>query len=93
MAKVVHDDLWFCDDCLFANVNGDFSGLDYHYGNGADARQAKIVAGMDYLSRAGHIVPDFDSETNEGIHEFSRVRCDCCRTPLAGLRHRFAILS
>lgn len=29
--KIVQDELQFCEDCLIAAVNGDFTGLDYHY--------------------------------------------------------------
>jgi hypothetical protein len=30
--RIVRDDLWLCVDCLFVAVNGDYTGLDYHYG-------------------------------------------------------------
>ena len=38
---IVRDELWLCDDCMIAAVNGDFTGLDYHYGKDADKRQAR----------------------------------------------------
>lgn len=99
--KVIHDDIQLCEDCLHAAVNGDFSGLDYHYGTGtdrfgrkvgpsADERQAEIEAGLERLGV--HLVPDFDSETGDGCEEFSTRRCDCCSTRLHGSRYRFAIL-
>lgn len=87
---IVHDDISLCDDCTIAAVNGDFTGLDYHYGKDADKRQAEIEAGLEKLGP--HLVSNNDSETGDGIEEFSRRECDCCGTRLAGGRHRFAIL-
>jgi len=89
--RVIRDDLQLCQDCLFAAVNGDFSGLDYHYEKSeADKRQREIVLGLGKLGR--NLVPDFDSNTDEGIEEFSTRPCDCCGTKLHGSRHRFAVL-
>jgi hypothetical protein len=98
---IVRDDLLLCDDCTIAAVNGDFTSLDYHYGTGldrydrkigpsADERQAEIERGLEALGP--HLVPDHDSETGDGIDEFSRRPCACCGTRLAGGRHRFAVL-
>ena len=56
----------------------------------ADLRMAEINAGFERLGP--HLVSDWDSETDEGIHEFSWGRCDCCNTHLGGSRHRFSIL-
>jgi hypothetical protein len=98
---IIVDDLQLCDDCLFVAVNGDYSGIDEHYGKGlspgrgglregAVERAAEVDAG---LARLGpNLVPHFDSETGEGIDEFSARRCSCCGTWAAGGRHRFAIL-
>ncbi len=89
--RVVRDDLWLCHDCLFAAVNGDFTGLDAHYQKDeSERRMVAIVAGLDRLGP--HLVPDFDSEKGEGVEDFSRRVCDCCGTRLAGTRHRFAVL-
>lgn len=88
---MIENDLWLCSDCLFVAVNGDYSGLQYYYSGGElDARIAGIDAGLDALGP--HLVPDFDSEEGTGIREFSSQTCDCCRSKLAGERHRFAIL-
>lgn len=89
--KVKRDDLWLCQDCMIAAVNGDFTGLDFSQGKeAADARMATIITGLERLGP--HLVPDFDSETGEGVEDFSRKGCDCCETRLAGSRHRFAVL-
>lgn len=89
--KVVRDDLWLCSDCLMVAVNGDATGLDYHYSaEEAAKRLAAIEAGLDALGP--HLVPAFDSETGKGIEEFSRRECDCCGEHLAGERHEFATL-
>lgn len=74
---------WLCDDCTIFAVNGDLSGVD------SDERVKKIEEGAE---RLGRISPDFDSETEEGIKDFSSHRCDACGTRLAGSRHRFVTL-
>lgn len=122
--EIVRDNLLLCDDCLFAAVNGDFTGLDYHYGSNwkcftctregtgrapnacpfctsehddnhgphsmADIRMAEVTAGLEKLGP--HLVPHFDSETGEGIEEFTWRGCSCCGSKLGGQKHRFAIL-
>jgi hypothetical protein len=89
--RVIQDDLWLCTDCLFVAVNGDYSGLDYYY---TPEESAKKRAAIDTgLSKLGtNLSSDFDSETGEGINEFSNTPCACCGAGLAGSRHRFAIL-
>jgi hypothetical protein len=88
--KVIRDDLWLCDDCLFYAVNGDTSGIDDRN------RERDVIEGVNALGP--HLVPDFDSEAPEdadednGIEEFSWRQCDACGTRLGGGRHRFAVL-
>lgn len=89
--NIEHDNLQFCPDCCIAAVNGDFSGLDYHYAPlQADRRMAEICEGLDRFGPA--LVPAFDHEHGDGHDEFSHAPCDCCGTGLAGARWRFATL-
>lgn len=89
--KVVRDGIWLCADCLMVACNGDASGLDFSYGpDEAAAKLARIEAGLERLGP--HLVPAFDSETEEGIRDFSACGCDCCGSRLAGTMHEFAIL-
>lgn len=98
--RVIRDGILLCDDCLIVAVNGDYSGLDYHYGTGmhagrkvgptAEERKAEIDAGLERLGP--NLVPDHDSETGKGVHEHSSWPCGCCGTKLHGQRHEFAIL-
>lgn len=87
---IVRDGIQLCDDCMIAAVNGDFTGLDYHYTRSkADERQAEIEAGLERLG------PHLVMATTEGEHacdEFSVHPCDCCGTRLFGRRSYFAIL-
>ena len=84
-------DLWLCTDCVLYAVNDDLTSIDYHYsGKEADKRAKEVTKGVHDLG--SNLVPDFDSETGEGIEEFSSHRCDACGTRLAGERHRFATL-
>lgn len=81
--KVVRDDLHLCHDCHFAAAGVDDTIVD--------RRQAKATE--DGLIALGpHLVADHDSESGEGIEEFSARRCDCCGSKLAGGRHRYAVL-
>lgn len=73
-----------CDDCAIYACNGDLSGIE------SEKRAAKVKASVDELE---HLVPNFDSETGDGITEFSLYGCDCCGSRLHGRRHRFAILA
>ena len=82
--RVIQDDLLLCTDCLFAAVNGDFSGLD------TAERESAIRSGLQNLGP--NLVCNFDSETGRGVRDFLSVSCDCCQSTLAGTRHRFAIL-
>lgn len=89
--RIERDNLWLCEDCLHVAVNGDATGLDYHYKPDEAARRlGEITRGLQSLGP--HLVPDFDSETGAGCEEFSTRWCDCCASRLAGGRHRFAVL-
>lgn len=80
--KTAISNLWLCHDCLFAAVNGETP---------EDSKHAKATElGLALLGP--HLVPDFDSETGEGVLDFSWRMCSCCTCRLAGSRHRFAIL-
>ena len=83
--RVVRDDLWLCQDCMMFAVNGDLSGIDYHYsGEEADKRAKEVTDGVAKLGP--HLV------SADGEREFSACRCDACGTHLAGSRHEFAVL-
>lgn len=89
--RVVRDDLWLCTDCTVFAVNGDLSGIDYSHSSEQAEKRASAV--QDGVAKLGaHLVSDFDSETREGIREFSRCGCDACGSQLAGEMHRFAVL-
>jgi hypothetical protein len=82
--EVVQNDLWLCTDCLMCACNGDLTGTD------SDARAAEVEKAVAALGPG--LVPDFDSDTQDGIEEFSWRGCDCCALKLGGSLHRFAIL-
>lgn len=83
-----YSDVWFCDDCTIAEVNGDYSGM-------TDERATEVSKAFeelpDRVPGCSHVSPNWDSETNEGIVEFSHRPCFCCDTRLGGGRHRFAL--
>ena len=82
--KIIRDELYLCSDCTQVAVNGP---------SGTDIPEKTLAEAIRGLSRLGpHLVPDVSSQTGEGLHEFSRVLCDSCKTSLAGYRARFAIL-
>jgi hypothetical protein len=80
--KVIEDNLWLCSDCTQVACNGP---------HGVQLENEKDT--LDGLANLGpHLVPDFDSETGDGIEEFSRRICESCNTTLAGYKARFAQL-
>lgn len=89
--RIVTDDLWLCDECTIAAVSGGFEFLDDNYTKEkAKSREEEILAGLDELGP--HLVPNFDSNADEGILVFSWLSCDCCNTSLGGSRYHFAVL-
>ncbi len=89
--RIVKDDLWLCQDCVIYAVNGDLTGVDYYLsGDAAKRRCLDIEAGVERFG--ANLVPNYDSESGEGIEEFSLKQCDGCRCKLAGSRYSFAIL-
>ena len=84
--KVKIDNLAFCEDCTIIAVNGDYTGLDYHYSEeDAAKRKQEIDDGLDTL---GWVYYDDSREPDE----FSARRCDCCGSALAGRRDYFVVL-
>jgi hypothetical protein len=82
--KVIDDDLWLCDDCTIYAANGDTSGIE------GDKREREVVKGVNALGP--NLVPNFDSDTGEGIRDFTWRKCDACNSNLGGSRTRFALL-
>lgn len=75
-----------CVDCYFV----------HHYGFEADNISAEGVireTGLVALSDLGdaHAFDATDSETGEGIDDFSSSSCDGCGTHLAGARYELAV--
>jgi hypothetical protein len=81
--RIDQDNLWLCSDCTLVACNG------IH--GGELSNPPATIIGLNKLGT--HLVPDFDSETREGLREFSSVPCDACGTHLAGYRARFATLT
>lgn len=77
------DGLMFCDDCMIAACNDDYSGMN-------DERAREVSASLSEMGH--HLVPSFDSDSGDGVEEFSWSPCDCCGSKLGGGRHSFAIL-
>ena len=85
--KVIIENLAFCPDCTMVAVNGDYTGLDYHYSAyEAEMREQEINAGLNALGGCVYYDDSKDSD------EFSTRRCDCCGSNLAGQRDYFIVL-
>ena len=84
--KVKIENLAFCEDCTMVAVNGDYTGLDYHYSEDEAEKRAKEID--DGLAALGAVYYD-DSRDSD---EFSTRRCDCCGSNLAGQRDYFIAL-
>ena len=84
--RMLDPELWFCVDCTALAVNGDAP---------EDPAVARRCArGLRELSKDGQsVAANWDSESGDGVEEFSRRDCDCCGTALAGSRDRFALFT
>jgi hypothetical protein len=80
--RVLQDGLYLCSDCTQVACNGP---------HGIELEDAQAT--MDGLALLGpHLVPDFNSDTGEGLRTFDNWPCEACGTSLAGYRAQFAIL-
>ncbi len=91
LAKTVHShDITVCVDCYFA----------HHYGAVKD-EQGQWFAGesdtpcdrepLNLCSMDDELADNTDSETGEGIQDFSWSSCDGCGSTLGGARYRLAV--
>lgn len=80
--KVDRDNIWLCSDCTMVACNGT-RGVEL-------ANEDATVNGLAKLGP--HLVPAFDSETEDGIRHFTDRICEACGTSLAGYRAKFATL-
>jgi hypothetical protein len=78
--RIIADDIWLYSDCTQVACNGPH-GVELE-------NERATLAGLANLGP--HLVPDFDSETGDGIEEFSRRVCRSCGTTLVGYKARFA---
>lgn len=80
---VERDNFWLCADCMQYAVNDELPP------DTDESRDNEIRAGVHSLGP--NLVSNFDQ--TDGENEFSTVRCDACKTHLAGYRARFATLA
>lgn len=84
-----HGDAMVCTDCYFAHHFGAHEHEGQWYAGDSDTPCA-----MEPLNRLGfHLADNTDSETGEGIDEFSWQTCDGCGSTLGGSRYRLAVWS
>jgi hypothetical protein len=82
--RIIQDELYLCSDCTMVACNGS---------HGLDIEPEQLQRTENGLAKLGkHLVPNFDSETGDGLETFSRTPCDSCGSGLTGYRARFAIL-
>jgi len=82
--RIIRDNLFLCADCTQVSCNGP-DGIDI-----SAETLASVQRGLFNLGP--HLVPDFDSETRDGLRDFCPLPCDSCKEWRAGYRARFAIL-
>ena len=64
-------DLWLCDDCTQAAVNGDLTSLDYHCSpDEADERVHEIASGLERLGP--NLVIDISDPDEDPCNTFTR---------------------
>ena len=88
MSKIIDDNYQVCEECASYLVNGDVSGLSYHY-NEQEVDELIELMERREIDTDGHICLG-DSDKDE---DFSHQPCDHCRRKLAGARVNMVILS
>ena len=81
MAKIIVDNLVFCEDCTIAAVNGDYSGIE------DEQQYADTTTGLERLGKIGAVC-----HAGREPDEFSSRPCDCCGNRLVGSRDYFIII-
>jgi hypothetical protein len=84
MTIIRFDEYYVCGECAQVVCNG-LGGMDLD-----PEREEEIIEGLGQIE--GHWAPNWDSETGEGMLEFSWRQCDGCGTNLGGERLRMAIV-
>lgn len=81
--RVANDCIWLCSNCAQIACNGP---------HGVELLDKDTT--LNGLTKLGaHLVPNFDSETGDGIRAFSSRICGSCGSSLAGYRAKFAQLT
>lgn len=83
-------DVMVCTDCYFAHHYGvaEVDGKLFVGDDPTPVERMPLDLLVDY-----ELADNTDSETGEGIDEFSWSRCEGCGSPLGGSRHRLALFS
>jgi hypothetical protein len=87
-----HYDAWVCEDCYFAHHYGATEHDDQWFAGDSDLpcdREPLALLGDDAADAADNT----DSETGEGIDEFSSLSCQGCGSTLGGSRYRLAVFA
>lgn len=86
-----------CTDCYFAHHGLDEDrGLHEHEGKfyelRADGSYYEVAEPLSRIDDTAHVFDATDSETGEGIDEFSWSSCEGCGSHLGGARYRLMIV-
>jgi hypothetical protein len=83
--RISKDNIYLCSDCTMIACNGP---------SGIDVSPRNLDALVQSVQELGpYLVPNFDSESEDGIQTYSCIPCAACHTQLGGYRLRFAILA
>ncbi len=82
-------DVWVCVDCYFAHHYGAHEHDGQWFAGESDSPSDRMPLGL--ISDDVQITDNTDSESGEGIDEFSRQRCGGCGSSLGGNRYRLAV--
>jgi hypothetical protein len=85
--------VWVCTDCYFAHHYGAHEHEGAWYAGDSDTpANREPLALLVGKGQPGYLFDNTNSETGEGIDEFSRDRCDGCGSSLGGSRYRLSII-
>lgn len=89
MQETEYFNVWVCVDCYFAHHYGWHEHDGQWFAEESDTPCDREP--LKLLESCGNITDNTDSETGEGINEFSWRSCDGCGSGLGGGRHRLTV--
>jgi hypothetical protein len=84
-------DVWVCTDCYFAHHYGPYQDENGVWFSNFNSDTPSDREPLSRIVGATYVADNTDSETGDGVDEFSWSTCDGCGSTLGGSRYRLAV--